>query len=210
MPQFTVPNFVDRRLRHAENVRYYRERIKGAALAVCRTRTQKDWRVNELDGRVAEANAYATFFGLRTTFEAPSDEQVQAAIRKARQDSERRRQREAELKRQAREAAEAVIAEWKAGKDAHVPWHVDEVFLRVRSKNGERVVETSKGAEVPLAHAVRLLPHIRSGVPYLHNGHSIRVGHFRIDAIDAEGNVRAGCHFIKRAEMERLAVQLGM
>jgi hypothetical protein len=57
---------------------------------------------------------------------------------------------------------------------------------------------------------VRLLPHIRSGNSYQHNGHSIHIGHFRIDAIDTEGNVRAGCHFIKRDEMERLATQLGL
>jgi hypothetical protein len=210
LPQFTVPNFVERRVPHADNVRYYRNRIKDAALALCRSRNQKAWRVDVLERLVAEANAYATFFGLRTRFQVPSDQEVQAALTKARQEAEHRRRQEQERKRRALEEAQEAIEQWRAGKDVSVPWHVEDVFLRVKEKDGDRVVETSKGAIVPLAHAVRLVPLIRSGTPYEHNGHSIHVGQFRIDQIDAEGNVRAGCHFIKRAEMERLAAQLGL
>jgi hypothetical protein len=210
MPQFTVPSFAERRPGHAKNLRSYRERIKEAALALCRARTSKDWKARLLEELVAEANAYSTFFGLRARFQVPSDQEVQAALTKARQEVAHRRRQELERQQRARQEAERAIEQWRARKDVSVPWHVQDVFLRVREKDGEQVVETSKGAVVPLSHAVRILPLIRSGIPYQHNGHSIHVGQFRIDEIDAEGNVRAGCHFIKRAEMERLAVALGL
>ncbi len=70
-------------------------------------------------------------------------------------------------------------------------------------------METSKGAEFPLEHALRLLPFVRNGQPYKHNGHSFHVGTFRIDEIDAAGNVTAGCHYIKREEIERIAATIG-
>ena len=214
LTQFTVPSLGEKwgggKVGHADNVRFYRDHIKKAALTVVRSRTQEEWRVTALERVIGEANAYATFFGLRTRFKVPSDKTVQAALDQSRRKAAQRRQQEQERERRDLEAAQETIEQWKAGKDAHIPSHIDEVFLRVRRKDDRRVVETSKGAEVPLSHAVRLLPHIRSGVLYQHNGHSIHIGHFRIDAIDAEGNVKAGCHFIKRAEMERLASELGL
>jgi hypothetical protein len=195
---------------HADNLRHFKERIQSAAEAVARSRTFKDWRVRTLQELVSEANAYATFFGLRTRFKVPSDKAVQAALTKSRREAAELRRREAERQRWALEMARELVSEWKAGKHVQVPSVVEDVFLRVRHREGESVVETSKGAEVPLSHAARLLPVIRSGKPYQHNGHTIHVGHFRIDAIDADGNVTAGCHFIKRAELERLAGELGL
>jgi hypothetical protein len=59
-----------------------------------------------------------------------------------------------------------------------------------------------------MLHAIRLIPHIRSGVPYKHNGHSLRVGDFRIDEIDSEGNLKAGCHSIPIEEINRVIAQL--
>jgi hypothetical protein len=214
LSHFTVPSLGEKwgggKPGHADNVRHYRDRIQEAAEVLARARTHKDWRARALQDLVAEANSYATFFGLRTRFVVPSDQDVQAALDKARRDAARRRKEEQERQRLMLEEAQELIEQWKVGKDVRVPAHVDEVFLRVRRREGERLIETSKGAEVPLSHAVRLLPYIRSGQPYEHTDHALRVGHFRIDAIDAEGNVTAGCHFIKRAEMDRLAAELGL
>lgn len=212
--QFSVPSLGEKwgggRPGHADNIGHYRARIQEAAEVLARARTYKVWRARALQELVAEANAYATFFGLRTRFAVPSDKSVQAALDKARRDAAQRRKQEQARQRRLLEVAQETIAQWKAGKDVRVPPHVDEIFLRVRQRDGEPAIETSKGAEVPLSHAVRLLPHIRSGEPYRHNGHTIHVGHFRIDAIDAEGNLTAGCHHIKRAEIDRVAEQLGL
>lgn len=75
-------------------------------------------------------------------------------------------------------------------------------------------LQTSHGADVPLPHALKAFAFVRrvvaTGAPWHANGHCIRVGHFRVDAIDTAGTMRAGCHTIHLGEMERLAGVLGV
>lgn len=75
-------------------------------------------------------------------------------------------------------------------------------------------LETSQGATVPLTHALRafrFLRHCRAtGKGWRANGRTLRVGHFRIDSVDPQGNFRAGCHRINYAECAALAERLGV
>jgi len=75
-------------------------------------------------------------------------------------------------------------------------------------------LETSQRASVPLPHAIRAFRFLKrckeSGRAWHKNGHAIRVGHFQIDSIEPSGNFRAGCHRINWAEVERLALALGV
>ena len=86
-------------------------------------------------------------------------------------------------------------------------------------------LQTSHGADVPLAHAFRLFRFIKglrqAGQDWQeshgiggqrHEGRPahIRVGHFRVDWIDKAGNFKAGCHLIHWPEIERLATELGV
>lgn len=107
---------------------------------------------------------------------------------------------------------------WIAGEplQAHVVCEHGGAMLQVR---GDKVV-TSWGAEVPLDHAQRVFAFyqrvLRSGKPWPHDGASpvseghsaVTLGHFRLDSIDADGNVRAGCHVIYRSELERVGASL--
>lgn len=59
--------------------------------------------------------------------------------------------------------------------------------------------------------AFRLIAALRAkGQTYQRNGHSIRVGHYVIESIDAEGNMVAGCHRFTWAEMKALADREGV
>lgn len=75
-------------------------------------------------------------------------------------------------------------------------------------------LETSWGASVPLPHALRAFAFVRRvverGEDWRADEHCIRVGHFRVDHISAQGDMTAGCHRINREEMERLAAALGV
>lgn len=75
-------------------------------------------------------------------------------------------------------------------------------------------LETSQGATVPLTHALRAFRFLRrcriTGKGWRANGRTLRVGHFAIDSIDAQGNFRAGCHRINYAECAALADRLGV
>lgn len=135
--------------------------------------------------------------------------------------------------KQSRERAQAKKELWKEGADfvqfcnswRHLEqWEKDggsrysgyssyglPVFLRL-SKNGEEI-ETSQGASVPVKHARLLYWKINklkaNGQTYQRNGHTIHVGHYPLDSIDLDGNVRVGCHSITFKTIYKLAEQLG-
>jgi hypothetical protein len=82
-----------------------------------------------------------------------------------------------------------------------------------RSSDGERL-ETSQGADVPWEHAVKAFRFIRlcveRGEDWHTNGRVIRVGHFTVDYITADGDMKAGCHRFAWADMKALAEREGV
>lgn len=100
--------------------------------------------------------------------------------------------------------------EWQdgIGRASQYGWGYNAPTL-VRRK-GDRL-ETSRGAEVPFRHAV--LAYLKAqecralGTSWHRNGEKVPVGVYQLDAIDEQGNIRAGCHTIAFEEMQRLAVR---
>lgn len=93
----------------------------------------------------------------------------------------------------------------------HLPyWWEGGALLRI-SKDGKDV-ETSRGARFPVEHAVRGLRLVQACVnskrEYVRNGHSVHLGHYVIDKIDADGTVHAGCHVVSWEEIQRIAPEL--
>lgn len=75
-------------------------------------------------------------------------------------------------------------------------------------------LQTSQGASVPLAHALRAFRFLKlcrdSGTPWKANGKTLPVGHFRIESVSAQGDFVAGCHKINWGEVAALALSLGV
>ena len=75
-------------------------------------------------------------------------------------------------------------------------------------------LQTSHGAAVPLAHALRVFRFLKlcraNGKAWATNGRALRVGHFRVDSVAPSGDFVAGCHRINWPEVERLAASLGV
>lgn len=129
-----------------------------------------------------------------------------------RRNEEARRRREEE--RQARDAQRVLdIAAWYRGENVRVSG-----FDAASGGAALRVVgdtlETSWGANVPLAHAVkafRFLKLVRErGAGWQANGKTIHVGHFRVDRIAPSGDFTAGCHNFTWPEVERVAIAAGV
>lgn len=92
-------------------------------------------------------------------------------------------------------AAATAIANWRAGSaSTDVIRNLNPQLLRVRGD----VVETSRGAQVPLTHALRLLRTVRNS---LDSALGVRVGHFSVDAVNDRA-VKIGCHTIALSEAE--------
>lgn len=81
-------------------------------------------------------------------------------------------------------------------------------YLRLMPGNSE-LTETTHGAVVPTKHIRKAAPFILSlieiGEEYRRNGHTIHLGPYPLNSIDAEGNVRAGCYVFTKEEVLRFA-----
>jgi hypothetical protein len=163
----------------------------------------------------ADAAAIETFRAERNAENNTPD-----AIAKRERDRERRAERKAEKERRAAEIARIDAAEkrasWIAGENVFLGYGAAAecerggALLRVKGDN----LETSMRATVPLEHAIKAFRFQKlvreTGQAWARNGRTIRVGHFQVDRIEANGDMRAGCHFITWEESERIARELGV
>lgn len=101
------------------------------------------------------------------------------------------------------------IAAWRNGETVRLAYSKN-ALLRIRGD----AIETSQGAQFPIEHGTRAFPIIlrcrANGKGWVTNGHTVHLGHFRIDGIDPDGTVHAGCHVVKWEEIERIAKELGL
>lgn len=154
---------------------------------------------------------------------APGAAEKRERERAARAERKERKEREAREKALA-EAAEA-IADWRAGRKAtYTLPHV----ARLDSNGGAllRVVytapgsiesgslETSQGARVPLADAIKVFRFVKlckeRGEAWHRNGRTLPVGAFQVDHVAPNGTFRAGCHLIHWPEIEAAAKAAGV
>lgn len=98
----------------------------------------------------------------------------------------------------------AKIEAWRAGERVTVP-HDVETMVRIVGDE----VQTSRGAVVPLEHAARLIKLARRiashGGQKWANGDGPIVGHFRVNAIEADLSAIIGCHTFSAEESARAA-----
>ncbi len=209
---FTVPEVIVSSDTHKMNLEYYRDTIAEISGKVLRARSNQEFLFRELQATINQANAYSAFFGQRVRFEVPdaiNTAELETIIdgHKRKKSAEERKAEKIRKERQADQEREwnQKLENWKDGKNVHIHT-TGPASLRI---NGD-MIETSAGAEVPLKHAIKILPRIRSGKPYVRNGHTIHLGQFALDAIDEQGNITAGCHTITREEIERIAKKIGI
>ncbi len=185
----------------------YRSRYMALVAKYAKARTRKPEILACLRGLVSEANQYADFFGLRARLTLPDDLTAMIAECQAIEKRERERKQREERKRE-REAQER-LQKWVDGQSDYCP---DYGPIRLRIVGDE--LQTSRGARVPLAHAVKAFRVIKrlhdKGQTYERNGHTIHLGHFALDAVDSAGNVRAGCHEVAWDEIARVATLAGV
>lgn len=132
------------------------------------------------------------------------------------------REREAEARGRA-------LSLWRAGESIprelakFTPHAMEDGSAYVRARDVQRdesgaitggTLETSQGASVPLAHAVRVFRFLKAcrdaGKGWKANGRTLRVGLFQVDSVDASGGFVAGCHRFAWEEIAGLARSLGL
>lgn len=126
-----------------------------------------------------------------------------------------RKELEALEERRKRDAEEWQL--WREGKRRDCPgsWAIGGDKITVyHGEEGDEVV-TSRGASVPLDHALRAWPIIlmayklgRAGKPKGDQG--FRMGYYTLDSIAKDGTLEIGCHRIPKGEVLRVARLLGL
>ena len=176
-----------------------------------------------------EAAAYYAFNGWKfpaSLFTEPTDLKAHFAeqTRKQRAAAKAAAAKQARLKAEAVQRAVDFLPSWRRGENPRTLLHsmetvpaprmTDLPFAYFRQHpNAECTIETTLGAQFPAAHGKRayrtLLPVRRAGGTYAANGHTIHVGAFQVDSMDAAGVIKAGCHTVEWSEVERLAGERG-
>lgn len=132
------------------------------------------------------------------------DVQKVIAAEKSRLDKEEK----ARIKREkeAQEKLKASCLLWAEFKEHDMPvYQSKKIYMRI---NGDEI-ETTKGARFPVTHAIpafKMIRHAHENKKDMDCSSSlVRLGHFKIDHVDAQGNVKAGCHYVEWDEIERIA-----
>jgi hypothetical protein len=195
---------------HVGNLADYLDRVETEVITSARARSswKKEYSHERAVSLRAEALSYAEFFSLpipNIDLIPDLDSEGLAAVKareakKAAQKAEQTRRERAEaLARQ-----QELVTQWRAGLYSGCFYDVP-VMLRIE---GDEVV-TSRGARFPISHGKRGLAFVRRvrelGQAYVRNGHTIHLGPYSIDRIEADGTVKAGCHIVSWQEIERLA-----
>lgn len=115
-----------------------------------------------------------------------------------------------------RAVREYATAQWRAMNMDNIRNIVPDTLLRVR----RLIIETSQGAQFPIADAKRVWPIIKraphANSTQLHGSLEFKyeerpkLGDFHIDSIDSDGTVKAGCHVVAFSEVQLVAKQLGL
>lgn len=211
---FAVKNVLaDSKSEHVENLAHYRERIAEVLIKAARARTQYDEYVAIAQKLTDEGNAYSKSFKLGRKLPAlPVDKDaVKSAVKK--QDEKLKKEKARAEKKRRNENVDKIAA-WLAGESDSLP-RLDTVYMRVNGDN----IQTSQGVTFPVSDARKafnIILRVKSNGksvttnPEKADGYTVKLGGYAIDIIHCNGDVTAGCHFVKFEQIEFCAKQLGL
>lgn len=206
-------------------INHYKTQLKKQRDVVLSANKRKDVELTAYDHLHTEANNFNEFVGRKATYKY--DFVLAAHVNQWRIEQQRKEEQrntpEAVAKREQAAAKrmqlkiakqQIAIEEWKNGTSLS---HLSDsynlpIYLRVHNNR----IETSRGAEFPIEHAIKAFPIINkaraANVPlnFRELDKKPHLGHFTIDYVEANGDVIAGCHKVAFEEIERIAKQLGV
>ena len=227
LPQIEVPSCDPRSVSdHISNLQAIARNIIGSQGMAARA--LKGWSIDrwhEQALRLMRAyDDYAMFFDRPERYSPEALAELAESVRKQQaaakaEDKRRQKERDEQLKEK--------LAQWRQG-EMYVPlWDLSFVALRLgasrggtnysggllpdRGSEGIEVVQTSRGAEIPVKDAIRLWPMIlKAKAEGKEWNPVVALGPYRLNKINADGSIVVGCHNIGFNEIEGIAHQLGL
>jgi hypothetical protein len=217
---------------HARNIKSYKDAIainarkaKNAPRTSWQTSLEnaKSW-INDAINKNRELLDYCHEFGLdyNLNWEDICADFELIRARKAKNDDkynspkESEKRRRAKVSKEKRERAKQIYSIRKAVKDFRAnknPFlYIGEIPILLRL-DGD-TIKTSRNATMPAKFAKniwQMVKHCKSEkVSFVPNGKTLHAGHFQVNEIDINGDLRAGCHSIKYGVLKNMARQLGL
>jgi hypothetical protein len=189
----------------ADVTRIVREAARNLGRAKqARSQWVKDSCQGAAESLLTDAQAMSDFWQLGVTVSKPSELEDMAAKMAAVDKEQAKKTRERNKERIQR--AQEELQRWQAG--AQLSLFLPGTYARIEKQE----LVTNKGARIPLEHAVKAWPLIKfiieSGKSWTPNGHTIHLGHYAVNVIDADGSLRAGCHTFEKSEVLRIGAML--
>ena len=202
---------------HKLNYIHYVQSIENLIDKASRARIHGKMYLSMARDLILKMGDYIKAFGLdRRTFKLYTvDDNFLALTEIAKQRYKKHQEQQKILVAKRKTEAFEKLRKWVAGEEGFRHIHnfsmVAKVYLRVKDDE----IQTSHGASVPVKTMSRLFPLIVSARAngqdvIFNNGDRPKAGHYRIDNIYANGNIKAGCHLIQFDEIERIAKQLNI
>jgi hypothetical protein len=167
-----------------------------------RSRKHADLYKAEALSIVENLNKYANLLNL--AFSAPDLSEHQAAALRA--DKVRKEQDKIRKAEKIKQQAEDLVR-WQAGEDVRT--YFERTALRIKGDQ----VQTSRGANIPVADAIKLWPlllRVKNSGKTLEAGlHSINLGPYRFNSFDGQTLI-VGCHSIAWDQLALMAEQLNL
>jgi len=174
--------------------------IDEALLKASRSRKYSDQFKAEALRIIGNLTKYALFYNLSYTV-PNTDDLTEAAIKADKEYKALEKIRRAERIKAQAEALE----NWRKGDD--IRNHFEITALRIK----DDVIETSRGAKIPLEHAVKFWGLIKTwhekGTSYVKDNHSIHLGNYCVNRFENDV-LTVGCHQIPYSEIQNIANQL--
>lgn len=203
LPCIEVPNVRARgKVEHKENFEALRAQYEETLLKAARARVNAPYLLRDADRVREQANAYSALLGVPWRIRPANVEDI-----KARAEAQRKAAAAKARKERAKliKAHAEVLPQWRAGEADYLP-HAHRLPPALRIAPNGNDVQSSHGARCPIADALIAVRMVRTcqqaGREWARNGETIRLGSFQVDRIDADGNVKAGCHNIPASEID--------
>jgi hypothetical protein len=182
---------------HEKNIAYYLNGIENFVNK--QKRARKYSYVSNINGLLSEFQEYVKLFKLSHSLKKAEKEllnysDASAILGGCNFTNLREKQAKAQSEKQIRDAKKRLFA-WLGCK---VPYKKDKVYLR---SHGD-IIETTRGASVPIREARILYDRIRMGKDIK----GFQIGYYTVIGIN--GTLKIGCHEIERDEINRLAKSL--
>lgn len=204
---------------HADNLGDYKVRIKELLSKSKNASLNALSYLEQAHDICGELNRYIEFYDLGAEpYTIPDYDNLyeQAKVKSVNAEQKRevrnrvRRAKQEQYHTEAKARFGAELEKWKSGEISTLPGYQRYDFdtcLRVNpDDSGE--VQTSLGATVPREHAKRLYRFIcevmKSGKEWVSNGHTFHIGVYKVDRIEVDGTLHAGCHTIEWNEIVRI------